>query len=94
MQLVVMDSSTEMQEVRGQNGGDKEQDAHEKYRPCPYKHLGQRDEHQAGACAHARYRRTHGRNDPWHRPAESHAGIEDLDLIHRFVQVYLRFDEP
>ena len=55
MQLAVMDSSTEMQEVRvAKSSSDKEQDAHESTGLAHSgKHLGQRDEHQAGACTHA-----------------------------------------
>ena len=78
----------------GKNGSDKEQDAHEHTRLAHgVEHLGQRDEHQAGACAHALGAREniHGGDDHG-TGQQGYAGIEDLNLIHRFVQVYVRFD--
>ena len=78
----------------GKNGSDKEQDAHEHARLAHgVEYLGQRDEHQAGACAHALGAREniHGGDDHG-TGQQGYAGIEDLDLIHRFVQVYFRFD--
>ena len=78
----------------GKNGSDKEQDAYESAGLAHSgKHLGQRDEHQAGACTHALGTGEHiyGRNDHG-TGQQSHACIEDFNLIHRFVQVDLRFD--
>ena len=78
----------------GKNSGDEEQDAHESAGLAHSgKHLGQRDEHQAGACAHAlgtgEY--IHGGDD--HGTSQQrYAGIKNFDLIHRLVQVYFRFD--
>ena len=78
----------------GKNSSDKEQDAHEGTGLAHSgKHLGQRDEHQAGACTHAlgAGEHIHGRNDHG-TGQQSHTGIKNLDLVHGFVQVDLRFD--
>ena len=77
---------------RGKNSRDKEQNAH-KHTCCAHggKHLGQRNKHQAGACAHALGAREHihSRNDHG-TGQQGHAGIKNFDLVHSLIQVHLR----
>lgn len=78
----------------GKDGGYKEQHAHHHTGGTHgVKDLGQRDEHQAGACAHA----LHAGKDIYSRDdhgagQQGHAGVKELDLVDGTVQVDIRFD--